>query len=77
MLDFPSYTFIPTCMFIKFDKIVLPTRLFQPTCLFGTLGYICSLTERQRSQKQNLNQTIKDIFGAKYYITPRQKTMIK
>ena len=33
MLDCPSYTFIPTYTFIKFDKIVLPTRLF------GTLEY--------------------------------------
>ena len=40
VLIYPSSTFIPTYTFIIFAKNFLPTCLFQPTRLFGTLEYV-------------------------------------
>ena len=31
----------PPCMFIDFHENFPPARLFRPTCLFGTLEYVC------------------------------------
>ena len=36
---FPSYTFIWPYMIISFLQIFLPTRLFRPTLILGTLEY--------------------------------------
>ena len=38
--DFPTYTIIPSYMFISFEKLGQPTWLFHPTQLFGRLEYI-------------------------------------
>ena len=37
---FPSYMFIWPYMIISFLQIFLPTRLFRPTLVLGTLEYI-------------------------------------
>ena len=41
--SFPSYKFIWPYMFINFLKIFLPTRLFRPTLVLGTLEYVVAL----------------------------------
>ena len=51
--------FQPKCTFIKFAPIILPTRLFQPTRLFGTLEYLlCTLSILPSVHSFSCNQAI-------------------
>ena len=58
LLDFtfcPSSIFIPSNMFIRFCLFALPTLLFHPTRLLGTLEYLVSYYNRKITNAQNCN----------------------
>ena len=48
LTHFPTYTFIWPYMFIVFLKIFLPTRLFGPTLILGTLEMELILLQQLR-----------------------------
>ena len=69
LLDFtfcPSSMFIPSNMFIRFCLFALPTLLFHPTRLLGTLEYLLSEVQEFEDEKTQVDFRF-DKFFFKYY----------